>query len=137
MYPHLLPCGIAPSLVPRNVCELLLLLLPLLTTSCMYLTLSLWAAAAIIRLSDQFKTLAKRGNNYEMRVGLTVCNCFDKSRLRYYSTQASSLRRRDILKHQTNISIAVSGFQTGVMLGYDNIYYSFFSFFLGKWTSIL
>lgn len=99
----------------------------------MYLTLSLWAAAAIIRLSDQFKTLAKRGNNYEMRVGLTVCNCFDKSRLRYYSTQAPSLRRRDILKHQTNISIAVSGFQTGVMLGYDNIYYSF----LGKWTSIL
>lgn len=45
--------------------------------------------AAVIRLSDRFKTAAMRGNNYEMRVGI-VGNCFDKSWLRYYghSTKA-------------------------------------------------
>lgn len=39
--------------------------------------------APVIRLSDRFKTPAKRGNNYEMRVAVTVCNCFfDKSQLK-------------------------------------------------------
>lgn len=53
-----------------------LLLLLLLTTSCMNLSF------VVIRLSEHFKTATKRGNNYEMRVELfaivltKVYNCY-------------------------------------------------------------